>query len=46
MQTSAHKQRPWEAEILRLELFPKEGFTPDDLVQRAFRLSLGLLLSR
>ena len=40
MQASGHKQRPWEAEILCLELSPEEGFTPDELVQRALQPSL------
>ena len=40
MQASGHKQRPWEAEILCLELSPEEGFTPDKLVQRALQPSL------
>ena len=40
MQASGHKQWPREAEILCLERSPEEGFTPDELVQRALQPSL------
>ena len=40
MQAPGHRQPPQEAEILCLELFPEEGLTPGQLVQRALRPSI------